>query len=291
MSLFSFSKVTIIQALDPGEFESGTQLGKYINGLRDDCTYVPRVELINVNGRDDFLKAIDTLVLQAEQDGDYPILQVEAHGWKDKTGLAFPDDSSLSWSELSNPLARLNKATGFNLLVCISACFGGHSLSFVRPENPSPCFGLIGPTHEANPAELLGSFRALYRELLINLDTNKALVKLRSHGLLEGGFLSVTAEDWFFKLADGYLHIHCTKDRLKARASAIVEQLTREGKSLNPKALSTIDQIGKALASSFLDRHFNEFFMLEHIPENRSRFEQSLAIAKSKAIEFIDTQE
>ena len=234
MSSFSFSKVSIIQALDPGEFESGTELGKYIDGLRDDRPTVPQVELINVKGREEFLRVIDTLVEEADRTDDCPILQIEMHGWEDKTGLAFPDDSSLSWPELSTPLARLNKATGFNLLVCMSACFGGHSLSFVRPHMPSPCFALIGPTHSVDPAELLGSFRALYRELLIKLDANAALVRLHAHGLEEGGFVTVTADDWFFKLAEGYLRTHCTKDRLKARAGAIVERLRRDGKMNRP---------------------------------------------------------
>jgi hypothetical protein len=67
MSSFSFSKVSIIQSLDLGEFESGTELGKYIDGLRDDHPTVPQVELINVKGREEFLRAIDTLVEEADR--------------------------------------------------------------------------------------------------------------------------------------------------------------------------------------------------------------------------------
>lgn len=290
MSSFTFSKISIIQALDPGEFESGTELGKYIDGLRADHPTVPQVELINLKGREEFLQAIDKLVTDADRNDDCPILQIEMHGWEDKTGLAFPDDSSLSWLELAAPLARLNKATGFNLLVCMSACFGGHSLSFVRPNNPSPCFALIGPTHSVNPAELLGSFRNLYRELLTKLDADAALEKLHSHGLKEGGFLTITADDWFFKLTDGYLRTHCTKDRLKVRASAIVERLKSQGKTLGSSGLYEIDQIGNMLASSFFDRQFAKFFMLEEIPENQSRFEALLVTAKQRAADFLDSQ-
>lgn len=290
MSSFSFSKISIIQALDPGEFETGTELGRYIDGLREDHLTVPRVELINVKGRDGFLRAVDALVTGAKQYDDIPILQIEVHGWEDKSGLAFPDDSSLSWLELAAPLALLNMATRFNLLVCMSACFGGHSLSFVRPHHPSPCFALVGPTHSVDPAELLGSFRALYRELLINLDADAALGKLHAHGLEEGGFLTVTAGDWFFKLADGYLRTHCTKDRLKARAAAIVERLRIEGRILGHPDLSAVDHIGAMLASSFFDRQFDKFFMLREIPENQRRFEEALVKAKQRADEFMAAQ-
>lgn len=287
MSSFSFSKIAIIQSLDSGEFESGTQLGAYIDGLREDHPDVPQVELINVKGRDDFLQVIDKLAKEAERNDDCPILQIEMHGWEDKSGLAFPDDSSLSWPELSTPLARLNKATGFNLLVCMSACFGGHSISFVRPHDPSPCFALVGPTHAANPGELLGSFRALYRELLITLDAGAAMAKLHAHGLKEGGFVTTTADDWFFQLAEGYLRTHCTKERLKTRADAIVERLRSQGKMLSASDLSAIDEIGKSLASSYFDRLFPKFFMLDDIPENQVRFEGSLITAKQRAATFM----
>jgi hypothetical protein len=290
MSFFGFSKISIIQALDSGEFETGTELGKYIDGLRDDYPTVPQVELINVKGRAEFLWAVDGLVKAAKEDNDCPILQIETHGWEDKSGLAFPDDSSLSWPELAAPLAQLNKATRFNLLVCMSACFGGYSLSFVRPHNPSPCFALVGPTHSVGPAELLGSFRALYRELLINLDADAALGKLHAHGLEAGGFLTVTAGDWFFKLADVYLCTYCTKDRLKARATAIVERLRSEGRMLGHQDLSAVDQIGAMLASSFFDRLFGKFFMLQDIPENQRRFEEALVTAKKRAAEFMAAQ-
>ncbi|RZL03829.1 MAG: hypothetical protein EOP36_03030 [Rubrivivax sp.] len=290
MSSFSFSKVAIIQSLDPGEDESGTELGKYIDGLRVAHPTVPKVELINVKGREGFLQAINNLVREAAQNDDCPILQIETHGWEDKTGLAFPDDTSLSWHELSIPLARLNKATGFNLLVCMSACFGGHSLTFVRPNEPSPCFALIGPTDTVYPDELLGSFQALYQELLITLDAGAALAKLNAHGLKKGGFLTITAEDWFFKLADGYLRTHCTKDRLKARAGAIVERLKSEGKALSPSDQLSIEQIGKSLASSFFDRQFQRFFMLGDIPDNLDRFERALVDARHRAEQFMDSQ-
>jgi|EndMetStandDraft_7_1072992.scaffolds.fasta_scaffold22285_2 hypothetical protein len=290
MSSFKFSTIVIIQSLDPGDFKSGTELGKYIDGLRVDHPAVPNVELIEVSGRDEFLQTIDRLRVEAEQSGDCPILQIEMHGWEDKSGIAFPDDSSLNWKELSQPLASLNRATGFNLLVCMSACFGGHSLSFVRPGGSSPCFALIGPTHSVNAGDLLGSFRALYRELLITLDANAALAKLRTHGLSQGGFVTVTAEEWFFKLADGYLREHCTEERLKARAKKLTDEMTREGKTLNTAQQAAMLQIGEQLAISFLDRRFPEFFMVDAIPSNQARFGDSLAKARQQVADFLAAQ-
>ncbi|PYE18362.1 hypothetical protein C7410_12264 [Paraburkholderia silvatlantica] len=287
MSSFRFSKVAIIQSLDPGEFETGTELGQSIEGLRDDDVVVPEVELINVKGRDEFLHAVEKLTIEAQQSDIAPILQIEMHGWEDKSGLAFPDDSSLTWQELSDPFARLNKATGFNLLVCMSACFGGHSLSFVKPDGPSPCFGLIGPTHSVSPSELLGGFRSFYRELITTLDVNAALAKLHAHKLQEGGYINITAEQWFFWIADGYLKTYCTQERLQARAKAITDQIKNEGKALNDAQLAAVAQLGKTLATNFLNRRFPTFFMVDAIPENTARFGKSLTEAKQEVADFM----
>ena len=290
MSTFSFSKVAIIESLDPGDFKSGSELSKYIGGLKSDRPEIPSAELTVVAGRVEFLDALKVLAEDAENHGEHPILQIETHGWADKTGLPFPDDTSLSWDELAAALTRLNKATGFNLVVCVAACFGGHFVEALRPNHPSPCFALIGPTHQTNGPELLGSFRSLYRELLTTLDADAALEALHAHRLDEGGFLTTTAEDWFFKLGDGYLRTHCTKERLKERGDAIVEQLRQEGKTLNPAVQSRIAQIGEELAFGFLDRRFPSFFMTDAIPENRERFSSSLIEAKRQAREFFDSQ-
>lgn len=290
VSLFEFSKVAIIQSLDPGDFETGTELGNSIDGMRGDQDDVPVVELIKVGGREEFLQGISKLTDEVELHHAFSILQIEMHGLDDKSGLAFPDDTTLTWQDLSFPLARLNKATDFNLLVCMSACFGGHSLSFVRPDGPSPCFGLIGPTHSVSPSELLGGFRSFYRELIITRDLNAALVKLHAHTLQEGGYINITAEEWFFKIADGYLKTYCTEERLSARAKAITEKLMNGRNNLNAAQMTAICDIGKTLVSGFLDRRFPAFFMLDEIPENQARFSASLEAAKQRLEEFLSTK-
>lgn len=286
MSTFNFSKVVIIESLGPGEFESGTVLSQYINGLREDNPDAPPAELIQVEGSNDFLAKIRELTLAVQNDGDFPILHIEMHGWRNKTGLAFPDGSSLSWNDLADALASLNNAMFLNLVVCISACFGGHFVGSITPLAPAPCFALIGPTHKAKGPELLGSFRGFYRELLTTLDTRAALEALYSHRLDQGGFVTTSAEDWFFKLAKGYLLRDCTPSRLRERTDKIIEELNQEGKVVSAEQQIAIEKIGETMAMDFLDRMFPRFFMIDSIPENAQRFADSLAKAKAEALEF-----
>jgi hypothetical protein len=286
MSTFSFSKVAIIESLEPDEFESGTVLSQYINGLRDDNPDAPPAELTQVEGCNGFLAKIHELTLAAQNDGDFPILHIEMHGWRDKSGLAFPDGSSLSWNHLADALASLNKAMHFNLVVCISACFGGHFVGSINPMASAPCFALIGPTHKANGPELLGSFRGFYRELLTTLNTPAALEALYGHRLDQGGFVTTSAEDWFFKLANGYLLRDCTPSRLKERVDKIIVELNQEGKAVSAEQRIEFENIGETMAMGFLDRMFPRFFMIDSIPENAQRFENSLSKAKADALNF-----
>lgn len=289
MSTFNFSKVVIIESLEPDEFESGTVLSQYINGLREDNPDAPPAELTQVEGCNDFLAKIHELTLAVQNDGDFPILHIEMHGCSDKTGLAFPDGSSLSWNGLANALASLNNAMYLNLVVCISTCFGGHFVGSINPMGSAPCFALIGPTHKANGPELLGSFRGFYRELLTTLDTRAALEALYSHRLNQGGFVTTSAEDWFFKLAKGYLLRDCTPSRLRERADKIIEELNQEGKAVSAEQRIAIEKIGETMAMVFLDRIFPRFFMIDSIPANAQRFANSLARAKAEALEFFHT--
>ena len=141
----------------------------------------------------------------------------------------------------------------------------------------------MGRSCSAASARYIGRFSS-------PLDANAALKALHEHRLDEGGFLTTTAEDWFFKLSDDYLRTHCTQERLKERAKNIVEELRREGKSLSAAVQARISHIGEELAFSFLDRRFPSFFMTDSIPENRERFSNSLCEAKRKAREFFDSQ-
>ncbi len=284
MPSFSCTKIAIIQSLSPTEFQSGTELKVYLDALGDEKDNFPQLELTDVSDRIAFLGVVERLIDEANDAGCRPILHLELHGWNDKTGLLLADNSSLTWEELAAPLARLNKATGFNLLVCVGACFGAYFLSQLRPLAPSPCYSMIGPTRKISPSDLLGCFRDFYRELLRSLEAATAVRALQARKLDAGAFLTQTAEYWFFKLAQGYLETHCTKARLEQRAANITREIEREtGKTI---PASTALFIGKSKSFDFLDRAFDVYFMTNEIPENVNRFSAARADANSRARQF-----
>ncbi|MCI0993444.1 hypothetical protein [Pseudomonas corrugata] len=290
MSDFNFSKIVIIEALEHDEFKSGTALCEYINGLKEDNPESPTAHLVDVTGCDGFFSVIEALIEEAQRLGEAPILHIEMHGFEDKSGLSFPDGTSLGWDDLALALTKLNKAIEFNLVVCVAACFGGNFINAVRPDDPSPCFALIGPSDFTDGAELLGSFRSLYRTLLTTLSASDALVALHSHQLNVGAFYSISAEQWFFRLADDYLRKCCTKEKLKERRDAIIEALISEGKEINAAQKAILADMGRNMAFTFLERRFPTFFMTDDIPRNHARFLSSLMVARERVADFIASQ-
>ena len=280
MGEFQFSRVLIIQALKPTDFKSGIELKGYIDGLREDSPSVPLVDLIETGSKTDFLSILASLASDCAQLREQPILHIEAHGLENLCGLEFPDGSKLDWLDLAGPLGKLNEVSGFNMIICLAACFGGHFLEGLKPDQPSPCFALIGPTHATHGPELLGSFRGLYRELLVNLDLDEALRALHAHRLDKGGFLTITAEEWFFNLTAKYLNEGCTRESLQKRADYIRADLEEEGKTV---PMATVLQQGKELARGFLHRRFETFFMTNEIPSNAKRFAESFEKAERSA--------
>ena len=287
MSTFSFSKVVIIQSLEKNEDQTGTMLLQFMDKLRTHHADLPPAQVVDSASKEDFVAVISKLAGEARAKGEMPIVQIETHGWSDKSGLAFRDRSSLSWGEMAGSLSELNRATGFNLVVCLSACFGGHFIESLRPDHPSPCFAMIGPTHAMYPEELLKGFESFYEKLLTERDASSALTALHAHEIEEGGFLNTTAEDWFFKVADGYLKTHCTPDELRRRAGKIIEEVRTTAKALTPEQEKYIEALGEKMAFGFLDRQFPVFFMTETIPANYERFARSLVEAKGRAASFL----
>lgn len=290
MASFTFSKIVILESLDSTEYKSGSKLCKFINSLKSIHPGVPDAQLVEVAGKDAFVAAIATLIDEAESTGEGPILQIEMHGWEDKSGLAFSDGSELSWDALGTCLSDLNRATRFNLVICLATCYGAHFIEALRPSGPSPCFAMIGPTESMYPDELLKSFKSFYEKLLTERDASAALEALHQHQIKEGGFMNRTAEDWFFKISEGYLQTHCTAEELKRRSEAIIGAVLLKTGVLTPEQKANIARLGKTLANGFLDQKFPVFFMTDTIPENIQRFGSSLDAAKQRVEAFFNSQ-
>jgi hypothetical protein len=287
VSDFAVNSVVIIESLGTDEFKSGRALQGHIQGLTHEFNHIPPVYLYEVSGLSQFLDTLNQLTENANLKNQRPVLHIEVHGREDQDGISFTDGSYILWSGLASHLSELNRATQFNLLVCVAACFGAHSLSMVRSENPAPCLVLIGPTKITTGPELLMCFRQFYRELLSKLDLTMAITGLTQQKLEVGGFLVQEADDWFFNVITGYLESECTNKRIKERAWIMYKNLPKKNRPLTPAPL---ESALKKASEEAIDWYFEIFFMTSFLPNNFIRFADKLSMGKDQLKKFFQAQ-
>lgn len=269
LSGFTFSKIVIIQSLEPEEVQTGQILSDYISGLPGYMNYQPPITVINCKHANQFLEILQDLTQDAAA-GDIPLLHIECHG-NIKDGLEFENSSTLSWDRLSAALIPLNIATRFNLLAVFSACFGAHFVSQIEPIEPSPCWCLVAPTERVGVDELLQGFRVFYSALINDNDMGAAVRSISNCRLSHGRWLSKPAELWFEQLVTGYVKTHCTEPAARKRAQEMYRELKRKGNRCSLGSL--IRMLRKRNRQCLHSDYFDNFFMISQIPENFLRFE------------------
>src|SRR5690606_33260348 len=132
------------------------------------------------------------------------------------------DGSLVDWMELKPALAQVNVAMELSLRVIVAACTGGALAKAVTVTDRAGLWGLIGPTKSISPAELEGSYRAFYTELLVTKSPSAAIKALEAKSV-PGMFWRATAQGLFQAAWDGYRSTYCTPEQLHLRSLRMKE--------------------------------------------------------------------
>lgn len=273
------SELVIVESLDENEVKTGAQLAAYVSSLESTRDRGLKVRLIECPYASAFIALIDRLAEEARLGNSLPILHIECHGSVDG-GLQFANSSELAWDSFGGSLRRLNAATGINLVVSVSACYGAHLLSAMPPTLPAPCLTMAGPIRAMNPAELMAGFRLFYRTLFDSGDAGHAAGALMRSTAPEIAWDVVHAEQWFDQVTANYIENECTPKAVKRRALAIFQQGQREGLRLS------MTEFKRRLLQTHrqdLDGNlFDRFFMLDEYPHNAERFRHARSQLKAR---------
>jgi hypothetical protein len=283
---FTFTKIVIIQSLEPDEVETGRILSDFITSLGTDnesCN-VP-IEIIECGHAGQFIEILHLLTQDAAK-GTIPLLHVECHGHP-LDGLEFENSSTLSWERVSEALLPLNIATKFNLLAVFSACFGAHFLGQMGAIQPSPCWCLVAPTERVDVAEVMGGFRTFYSALLNDYDMGSAVRAISQCRLSQGRWLSEPAELWFENLVTGYVKEHCNEESSQRRAKEMFRILKKQGNYVSIGGI--LRMLRKQNKADLPNKYFEIYFITEQIPENSRRFENTLKRVEARLAELRDS--
>lgn len=272
MTAARFSRIVIIQSLPPSDSPTGRNLRDAIESTAV-FNHSISVEFTEARTATDFFKALAGVQATAENTTNCPILHLECHGLSDKTGLSLGDGTSVPWVELKPVLERLNQATGCNLFVTLAACHGAMLFETLDVFARAPCWGLIGPSGEVSPADLVSSYSAFYLELFQSGNADAALSSLHNSLERRANYFLFTAEEQFRAVFQSYRATCSTSAHMVERAERFARVFEKHG-MLRSGVGSLTAHLYEA-EHDVLERFYTRFFFVDLFPENKARFIQA----------------
>jgi hypothetical protein len=267
----NFNKIIIIQSLK--DFHTGNKLQDDLNVLTIFTEGVVSSELVDVGNKKEFLESLTEIKKDIQDDKYRPIIHIEAHGDEDNIILA--SGELIPWQEMKIPLAEINEATRFNLIVCISACYGVCLAKAFTINDRAPWLALLGPKEEMYPENLLKDYTGFYENILKtdNSSMAKALERLNDDltKKYNAKYLFINAKMLFEWSWIKYLRDDCSNVNLNKRANEILKKLRKEPPKYLPSRNDIKKDILKDRPKSF-SKSKEIFFMMDLFKENQDRF-------------------
>lgn len=162
---FRFNRICIVEWLYAAEWKTGNLLAYF---LRKNWPEVD-VHFQRARSKKGVLDALCLIADEADREGTYPLLQIDAHGGKEALGYYGPGETGeeelLRWVEMRDVLTRINRASRANLIVFSAACWG-HGALMAATGAPLPFMAIVGPTESVDSGPLLEASKEFYRHAL-----------------------------------------------------------------------------------------------------------------------------
>lgn len=272
----TFSRVVVIESLDPGEARTGLQFSQYVDGLLVEAGKTIPVDFFVCESFGEFVEIMQGLARISDL-SDIPLVHIECHG-DIADGLIFSNGSNATWDQVANLIRPINLATGFNLTISMYACHAAAFLGEMGGLKPCPARMLVAPTEEVNPAECMQGFMTFYRSLIQGLNVMDASSALKEKRLESGLWIVELAESWFLRLTRDYLRNFASKNGMEKRAKNMRRRLRVQKISVtNKKVLAHLRDFERRE----IFRTFRFFFALEDHPENAEKFKEISELVES----------
>jgi len=137
--------IEFLSSLDVDELQTARRIRDSVQDEIDRAGVPINTNLKFVDSATELFDAIERIGEQALEDGKGVVLQIDAHGASDRSGIVLKNGELVTWSDLKERLITLNPATRFNLLVVSSLCYGANQIDASTPLEESPFWGMVGP--------------------------------------------------------------------------------------------------------------------------------------------------
>lgn len=269
----SIGRIEFLSSLPADQMQTARRVHEEVNDAVFSEEAPIEVNFSEVLTRARFFETLTELAAQADRDGKGIVLQIDAHGATDGSGIVLASNELVIWEELRTPSTELNRVTRMNLMVVLSLCHGAHFVAQMEPTDRAPFWALVGPTGEVCAGLLADGLTAFYRTWIKTKDGDKAVAELNKYTRPgDPEFYFTTAEKFFGAVYRKYLQTFSTD------AKTIADQarsLHRKWKKQGIKEIPSVGNIKRNLKSGhrdFFAESKRKFFMIDLFPDNSGRF-------------------
>ncbi len=228
----------------------------------------PIIEYEDPETPKELFRFLDKIRKDCDTNNIKPIIDLSVHGLEDKSGISLWA-GDIDYEELYKKLVEINIASGWNLILVTSACWGLHFINTLSLDRPCPFKGIFGSINETFEDHLIDSFDVFYKELIQSFDLNHAILKFRRK--YKGNFNDfhyLTDQDIFEKLYKkelSFLHSSSCK-------AEMFKKLTKQNGINNPsfedRFYFELLEIPKITSNTCAEKQ-RTFFMLDKFPYNK----------------------
>src|SRR6266853_1988798 len=187
-----FDSIFVLELLGPADRKTGDALFRSTIQPRGTAEGI-HTAYVPVSSTDRLIPDLWAVSAECKSGGLSPIIHIETHGTKAGAGL--DTNHLVPWNALVPPLRAINETSEMNLVVTLAACYGMGMVRGLTPLEPSPMWGLFGPTELVNESEVEKGYQLFFETLLNTLDLNAAVSALKTSGVW-------LPEAWYFRSAE-----------------------------------------------------------------------------------------
>jgi len=267
-----FSNIIILNSVEEGNSSNtGVILNQAISGILNSHTGIDvGVKYQQCNSKAELFNVLEGVLGYTRNYRSFrPWLHFECHGADD--GIELANGDSVKWAELKSVLTEINIASELNLMIVMGACHGAYLAKALNITDKALCWGILGPTEEAYPDDLLSSFREFYTELVKSLSLRSALEKLRECSNSRADYMLITAKGMSDQAVEAFRQSNCTEAAYRRRAKDIQHEPPLKGKKQELSIQDIVLRLKKE-DPSYIKQCQYKFFMCDLFPENTTRF-------------------
>lgn len=277
MADFKFNKIYVIESLDSKvDRLTGEELYEdLLKWKEEEFKGDLKTELIQIRNKDEFFNRLEYIYQECAQLKYYPILHLEIHGAKEKTGLILGSGELIGWEELYMLLTKINSHIGNNLFLTLAVCHGAYLMEVIKINKPAPFLGFIGSFQEIYESDLYIRYNEFYQEFLSTFNLKIAFERLtKVNPKIPSSYRIISSEDVFKEVYNKYYTEKTSEEGIKKTIDKAVldKRLDFTNRALKRKFEIKFKKLLHKTKNQSYKEHSSIFFMFENFPENKKRF-------------------